>query len=290
MDTKRLKQFCVIVETGSMTKAARLLHMTHSGLSKSMRTLQEELGFSVLRPSGRGITVTENGNKIYQHAKEFLMLEEHLFFTKERLPQASLRIGTVEIFLLPLAEQFKHDSFQHHALTLLDLDPGQMEQLIVARQLDMALTYAPFPMEGVELVEIGQYALGCYHLEGYFTGQSLSDIPFVVPARGLSTNPLGIKERDGWLESLYPRYKKYSVNLLSTALQLTLQGLCAIYIPRFFAQQINARRMALPKLVEYVLPEPLQKNIQRAFILVHKSTPKDARFDQLCAMVRQMIA
>lgn len=44
MDTKRLRQFCAIAETGSLTKAAELLHITHSGFSKSMKLLQDDLG------------------------------------------------------------------------------------------------------------------------------------------------------------------------------------------------------------------------------------------------------
>ncbi len=65
MDTNRLRQFCAIAETGSMTKASRLLHITHSGLSKSMKLLQEELGLELLRPCGRGIMLTEHGKLIY---------------------------------------------------------------------------------------------------------------------------------------------------------------------------------------------------------------------------------
>ena len=49
MDTNRLRQFCAIAELGSMTKASKLLHITHSGLSKSMKLLQEEhLAFRIL--------------------------------------------------------------------------------------------------------------------------------------------------------------------------------------------------------------------------------------------------
>jgi LysR family transcriptional regulator, salicylic acid-responsive activator of bsdBCD len=69
METNRLKQFCVIVETGSIVKASQLLHITHSALSKSMRCLQEEIGFSLLRRQGRGLALTEDGLHIYQRAK-----------------------------------------------------------------------------------------------------------------------------------------------------------------------------------------------------------------------------
>jgi DNA-binding transcriptional LysR family regulator len=75
----------------------------------------------------------------------------------------------------------------------------------------------------------------------------ISDIPFAVPAQGLSSNPLGIKERDGWLESITPRNRQFVVNLLSVGLELTRQGLCAIFIPKFVARNY-------PDLIELAIP------------------------------------
>lgn len=288
MDTNRLRQFCAIVELGSMTKASKLLHITHSGLSKSMKILQEESGLVLLRPSGRGIALTEHGSLIYSRAKEFLNKEEQLFNIEKNTPRSTLKIGAVEIFLMPMGEQIKRFPFEDNIITLLDLDPGNMEQLIANRQLDFGITYVPFPTENVEITEIGKYRLGCYHLKGVFEGKKITELPFVVPAIGLSSNPLQIKERDGWLESIYPRDKRYSVNLLSTAVELTLQGLCAIYIPDFVAQKINAARKTKELLIEFPLQKN-QKNIQRAFLLRHKDQSEDATFKQLCRMVKEAI-
>ncbi|MHB1946989.1 MAG: LysR family transcriptional regulator [Gammaproteobacteria bacterium] len=223
METNRLKQFCVIVETGSLIKASQLLHITHSAISKSMKHLQAEIGVSLLRPSGRGITPTEHGLEIYQRAKDFLEQENRLFKLNKNTAPSAIKIGAVEIFLLCMGEQFKQHSFENKLITLLDLDPGNMEQMIANRQLDYGITYAPFPMEQVEIIEIGKYRLGCYYLKNRFEGHPISEIPFVVPSQTLPINPLGIKERDGWIDSLYPRNKKFSVNLLSTAIELTLQ-------------------------------------------------------------------
>lgn len=288
MDTNRLKQFCAIAELGSMTKASKLLHITHSGLSKSMKLLQEELGLALLRPSGRGLALTREGLLIYQRAKEFLEHEERLFKIENNTQQSTLRIGAVEIFLLSIGEQLKCHSFENSKITLLDLDPGNIEKSIANKQLDFGLTYAPFPMENVEITEIGKYHLGCYHLKGTFEGLKISEIPFVTPAVGLSSNPLEIKERDGWLESIYPRDKKYSVNLLSTAIELTLQGICAIYIPDFVARKINTSRRSKDFLIEHPLPKN-HKNIQRAFLLRHKDQPEDARFKKLYRMTKEAI-
>lgn len=288
METNRLKQFCAIVETGSMVKASQLLHITHSALSKSMKLLQDEIGLSLLCSSGRGITPTENGLKIYHRAKEFLEHEHRLFVLEKNPKTPKLKIGAVEIFLVAIGEQLQRYSSTDNMITLLDLDPGNMEQLIANHKLDYGITYAPFPTEKVEIIEIGKYRLGCYLLKGSFSGMDISEIPFVTPALSLSSNPLGIKERDGWVESIYPRNRKYAVNLLSTAMQLTLQGLCAIYIPHFVAKIHNSRKTN-GVLVEYPLAKN-QRHMQSAFLLRHKDRENDLTFKQLCQMIHRTIS
>lgn len=281
MDTNRLRQFCLIAETGSLTKAAELLYITHSGLSKSMKLLQEELDCILMRPAGRGLAITEDGMRIYQNAKIFLEQEERLFNTKTYDQPKNIRIGSVEVFLMAQSGQLKNSQLQNYNFSLLDLNPGQIEQFVATNQLDYGITYAPYPTENVEIIEIGTYQLGCFCLKNRFNNMSISDIPFAVPAQGLTGNPLGIKERDGWLESITPRNRKYSVNLLSTGLELTKQGLCAIFIPKFVARNYS-------DFVEVPIPKA-QKATQRAFLLIHKDRAQDELFKMLKLTVKAVI-
>jgi DNA-binding transcriptional LysR family regulator len=48
METQRLRHLCVVVETGGLREASRLLGISHSGLSKSLRLLEQELGVALL--------------------------------------------------------------------------------------------------------------------------------------------------------------------------------------------------------------------------------------------------
>lgn len=288
METNRLRQFCVIAETGSLTKAAKLLHITHSGLSKAMKLLQDELKCTLLQPAGRGLTLTDEGIRIYRNAKEFLAQEE-LLFNKTRSPaQSSLRIGTVEIFLSSLCQSLTTSPFSKHTIELLDLHPGQIEQRVACRELDYGITYAPHSMDSIDIIEVEKYHLGIYHLTGYFAGMNINELPFVVPSSTLSSNPLGIKERDGWIESITPRKQQYTVNLLSTGLELVLQGLCAIYIPQFIANNINRKLASDKKLASYPIP-PSQRNLQHVYLLKHKDRPEDSEFKQLKKLIQAMI-
>ncbi|STX51503.1 LysR family transcriptional regulator [Legionella busanensis] len=280
METIRLKQFCVIAETGSLSKAAELLHITHSGLSKSMKILQDELKISLLRPAGRGIALTEDGMRIYQHAKSFLEMEHLLFHSGSHTTKLTTRIGTVEIFIPLICEHLPSLQVKNQSITLLDLNPGQIEQMVANHELDYGITYTPFPMEQIDIITLGQYQLGCYHLQGYFSNMNINEIPFAVPAVAIPVNPLGIKERDGWIESIIPRKRKYLVNLLSTAIELALQGLCAIFIPKFVAEKINKTLNDNKKLIEKSIPNEININ-QKIFLIKHKDKHISEQFENL---------
>ena len=66
----------------------------------------------------------------------------------------------------------------------------------------MGLTYVPLPQEGIEYLRLCPLELGIFARRGAFPKVPLAEIPFVTPTTPLPMNPLGIKERDGWPESL----------------------------------------------------------------------------------------
>lgn len=44
LDSRQVRAFCVLAQTGSFTQAARELHLTQSGVSHSMRALEDDVG------------------------------------------------------------------------------------------------------------------------------------------------------------------------------------------------------------------------------------------------------
>lgn len=277
METIRLKQFCVIAETGSLSRAAELLHITHSGLSKSMKLLQAELRCQLLQATGRGLTLTQEGLAFYEKAKELLALEDKLFHSPA-ISLSDYRIGTMEIFLKPLVSEIHQRQFSNKRIKLLDLEPGLIENMLTHHQLDVGITYAPYPMPDIEIFEICQFKLGCYFTNPEFKAMPMTDIPFAVPAQGKLNNPLNIRERDGWIDSIYPRTVKYEVNLLSTALDLTMQGLCAVHIPDFIGC----------KLSQFVEHEFTQSNhtVQTAYLLKRRDQPQSQETLQLHEIIK----
>lgn len=246
METNRLRQFCTIIETGSLTKAAELLGISHGGLSKSMGVLASEVGFDLFIPQGRGLIATPEGRRVYQSARDILERVDHLGRLAETPAEEKFRVGALEVFCGPVFTQAIVREKPTSRFDILELNPGQIETALIENRIDLGFTYLPVTVEGVEHLAIAKFKFGVYTKKGAFPGVATADLPFVAPSSAAPLNPMGIKERDVWPEGLFPRKKKYLVNLLSTAIGFAQNGMCAIYIPDFLATHLNG--MAHPSL------------------------------------------
>lgn len=72
MNLRRLKYFVKIVDVGSLTQAADLLHIAQPALSQQLATLEGEVGQQLLLRTKRGVTPTEAGRVLYRHAQSIL--------------------------------------------------------------------------------------------------------------------------------------------------------------------------------------------------------------------------
>lgn len=72
METQFLNTFVTVVDRGSMAAAARLLHITPAAVAQQIRTLERELGAPLIARAGRTVSVTEEGARILQRARDLL--------------------------------------------------------------------------------------------------------------------------------------------------------------------------------------------------------------------------
>ncbi|GAA5191184.1 LysR family transcriptional regulator [Ferrimonas gelatinilytica] len=67
-----LQTFCTLVETGHFTRTAEKLAMTQPGVSQQIRKLERHFGQNLLQREGKGFTLTEAGERVYQQAQQTL--------------------------------------------------------------------------------------------------------------------------------------------------------------------------------------------------------------------------
>ncbi len=72
MELRHLRYFVVVAETENVSKAALRLHVSQPSLSRQVRDLEEELGFSLLERRAKSVRLTEAGRVFLMEAREML--------------------------------------------------------------------------------------------------------------------------------------------------------------------------------------------------------------------------
>ncbi|MFZ6748684.1 LysR substrate-binding domain-containing protein [Undibacterium sp. Ren11W] len=72
MELRQLRYFVAILDHGSLSRAAKVLHIVQPALSQQLQLLEEELGASLMHRSAQGMQATDAGKIFYQHAHAIL--------------------------------------------------------------------------------------------------------------------------------------------------------------------------------------------------------------------------
>ena len=99
MTLQQFEVFVKVVETGSFTKAGELLALTQSAISHIISALEIELGFTLLYRNRTGVSITNEGQKIFQHALDILNKAELL--KQEAAAILGIESGTLKIGCFP---------------------------------------------------------------------------------------------------------------------------------------------------------------------------------------------
>lgn len=95
MDTERLSILLTAIEKGSLAAAAEHLDYTVSGISRSIASLEQELGLSLLHRSKQGVIPTAECVHLLPAVRELLFAEQKLSQTAAQI--RGLETGTIVI-------------------------------------------------------------------------------------------------------------------------------------------------------------------------------------------------
>ena len=141
---KQLNALYVTANAGSVTEAARLLHVTQPTVTLQIKQLEEATGVTLLEREGRGIKLTEAGRVMTRHAAKIIgqwheaSREIDALITRNN---ETLRIGAiqnVEYLLPPLIIAFS----ELDPTSKLDLRIGSHDEilkLLRERSIDMVI-------------------------------------------------------------------------------------------------------------------------------------------------------
>ena len=78
MTIRQLEYFCAIVEEGSVSAAARKLHVAQPPISRQISLLEQELGAQLFHRGNKGMVLTDAGKSLYQQGREYISDIERL--------------------------------------------------------------------------------------------------------------------------------------------------------------------------------------------------------------------
>ncbi|MFG1464921.1 LysR substrate-binding domain-containing protein [Xanthobacter sp. DSM 24535] len=104
LDLDLLRAFVSVVDAGGFTRAGARVHRTQSTVSQQIRRLEEAAGCALLHREGRGVRLTEEGERLIGYARRILALSaEAKAALRQDAPQATVRVGIPDDFaLVPL--------------------------------------------------------------------------------------------------------------------------------------------------------------------------------------------
>lgn len=145
MNFEQLEYIKEVVETKSMSIAAKNLHVTQSAISQSISLLEKEFGVELFKRSRNGTLPTEEGKVIITKVLEILKKADELKEEVQSLTSSyigELKIATVpSIFMtyLPKAlAKFKKD-FPQIKVTLMELDNREVIEHVNQNKIDLGL-------------------------------------------------------------------------------------------------------------------------------------------------------
>lgn len=287
METNKIRHFCVIAETRNFRKAATILGITHSALSKSMKVLEEELQRELFVKEGRGIELSDEGIGFYQKSQKFLKALDQLLSEKEET-QKSIKIATFEVFSTHFFCEYVEAEFLGSSFVLREAVPGELEKLVLAGEVDMGLTYEVIPQQGLDILKVGRCEMGLFGKKKW-EKLSLNEIPFVAPVLPFQSSISGVKGLDGWPDDRIKRNIIYSVDLFETALQLVARGKAVGYFPRFVVEIFNRSHSAELRIEAlHVNDRKLPKAHRNIYIVKRTSTAEGVAIKKLARILRKI--
>lgn len=161
MSLKKYEAFVRTVELGSLTRAAQDLGSTQSRISHILSSLEEEYGFSLLRRSRSGISLTEAGAMVLPKMQAILQKDRELAELVGDIRSAdagTVRLGaftSVAVHWLPGMIRAFQAAHPKAELQMLNGDYHDMEQWLRAGEVDLGFVTLPAP-EGVRTIPLAE--------------------------------------------------------------------------------------------------------------------------------------
>jgi DNA-binding transcriptional LysR family regulator len=147
LDLRQLEHFVAVAEERHFTRAAARLHIVQSGLSASIRALEDEMGTALFERTTRRVNLTPAGHAFLEEARRVLMaakVARSVVADMQSLQRGRLMIGAIQglspfIDLPKLLGDF-HREYPNVEIRLSFDETGALIDGVLEGRLDIAFT------------------------------------------------------------------------------------------------------------------------------------------------------
>ncbi|MCW5654430.1 LysR family transcriptional regulator [Hydrogenophaga sp.] len=145
MDLQALKLLVQVVEAGGVAKAASLLGMPQSQVSRQILELERRYGGQLLHRTGRGVTLSELGRMVYPQVLQLLADADRLELAlrdASGVAMGEVGIGILSSFVEPMAVPLYGElrrALPQVRLKIFDGSSGQLEEWLATGKIDIGM-------------------------------------------------------------------------------------------------------------------------------------------------------
>lgn len=163
MNIRHIKAFRAVMETGSVTRAANLLHLSQPAVSKLIASFEEEAGYRLFVRKQNRLIATEEAVFLLNEADDVLIALERLqsaISASEPMRSSLIKIASLPgaaTYVLPLAlREVKSQGYTLRVyISTLD-SSSKMRQYVASQQYHLAIMEAPEPSPEYDIIHVPQ--------------------------------------------------------------------------------------------------------------------------------------
>ena len=207
MDTSRYRAFIQAVDQGSLSRAAKALDYTPSGVSQLISALERDLGFPVLERGSHGVAPTKEGARILPVARAAVQEEDRLLQMGSEIKGLStgqVTIGSypsVAAHWLPGVIKAFHEEYPAIEVRIMEGIHQEINEWMGSKEVDLgfmsyepSLSYDWIPLARDPMVA----ALPKSHPfanQGNYPIENCGNEAFIMPGKGQDVDTLGVLAR-----------------------------------------------------------------------------------------------
>lgn len=200
MNFKQLEYFVHVAELGSFSKAALVLDIAQPALSRQVRALEIDLRETLLLRNGRGVVLTDAGQRLYEHGVNILQAlaqaEADMGANRDE-PLGRITIGLPPSvgrqLTLPLIDGFRRRCPKAR-LAIVEGLSSHITEWITTGRVDVGLLYNPEAQPALEIQPVIEESL-CLVSPANDARAAAAGANAVLPLAELPQHPLIVPER-----------------------------------------------------------------------------------------------